>query len=88
MEYDTFSAKFLNFMGFIGIFFYLMSLWYLFRLKKRYLILNDKFTLILIHSITNFLDVIITEKYYNKKYPEEGLLIPDLIMFCHFKKMN
>ena len=81
MEYDTFSAKFLNFMGFIGIFFYLMSLWYLFRLKKRYLILNDKFTLILIHSITNFLDVIITEKYYNKKYPEEGLLIPDLIMF-------
>ena len=81
MEYDIFSAKFINFMGFIGIFFYLMSLWYLNRLKKRYLIFNDKFTLILIHSISNFLDVIITEKIYNKKSPEEAILIPDLVMF-------
>ena len=76
-----FSAKFINFMGFIGFFFYLMSLWYLNRLNKRYLIFNDKFTLILIHSISNFLDVIITEKIYNKKSPEEAILIPDLVMF-------
>ena len=76
-----FSAKFINFMGLIGIFLYLSSLWYLNRLKKRYLILNDKFTLILVHSISNFLDVIITEKIYNKKSPDEGNLIPDLVMF-------
>ena len=85
MEYDKLSNYIIYFFGFFGIGFYIISFcFFKFRYKKGNIILNEKFSLIIIHCMTNIFDLIIIKNIYNNKYIEEKIIISDLILFLFY----
>ena len=85
MEYDILSIYFIYFLGFFSIGFYIISFcFFKFRFNKGKIILNENFSLIIIHCLTNVYDLIIIKNIYNNKYIEEKLLIAHLILFLFY----